>query len=86
MPPLGKVVAKGAVPPSGEEPAPYPTSFSHIVDLITNGQPIPGVKDVPDTVLCGQESQPMTAKRKKPWERTDDEVQGVTTDKKTEHG
>lgn len=55
----------GAAPP----PPPYPTSFSQIVDLITNGQPIPGIKDVPDTLLSGQESRAMTAKRKKPWER-----------------
>lgn len=51
-----------------EPPAPYPTSFSQIVELITNGQPIPGIKEVPDTILEGQASQPMTAKRKKPWE------------------
>ena len=54
-----------------EPPAPYPTSFSQIVDLITTGQPIPGVKQVPDTLLAGQESQPTTAKRKKPWEQGD---------------
>lgn len=52
-------------------PAPYPTSFSQIVDLITNGQPIPGIKEVPDTILLGQESRAVTAKRKKPWERDD---------------
>lgn len=57
-------------PLSFSEPsAPYPTSFSQIVDLITNGQPIPGLKEVPDTLLTGQGSQPTTAKRKKPWER-----------------
>ena len=48
--------------------APYPTSFSQIVDLITKGEPIPGIKDIPDTLLTGQESVGMTAKRKKPWE------------------
>lgn len=50
-------------------PPPYPISFSQIVDLITNGQPIPGIKEVPDTLLSGQESRAVTAKRKKPWER-----------------
>ena len=54
---------------SGQEPAaPYPTSFNQIIDLITKGDPIPGIKDVPDTLLTGQESVPTTAKRKKPWE------------------
>lgn len=51
-----------------EPPAPYPTSFSEIVELITSGEPIPGIKEVPDTVLEGQSSQPTTVKRKKPWE------------------
>ncbi|KAI4275343.1 MAG: hypothetical protein LQ337_003288 [Flavoplaca oasis] len=57
---------------SAQEPnepaAPYPSSFSRIVDLITKGEPIPGIKDIPDTLLIGQESSPTTAKRKKPWE------------------
>ena len=60
-------------PPAASAPAPaeearYPTSFNHIVELIINGQPIPGIKDVPDTVLSGQDSPAATAKRKKPWE------------------
>lgn len=52
-----------------EPPAPYPTSFSQIVELITNGSPIPGIKEVPDTVLEGQASSQITGKRRKPWER-----------------
>ena len=54
---------------STEPPAPYPVSFSEIVELITTGQPIPGIKEVPDTLLEGQASRPTTAKRKKPWEK-----------------
>lgn len=54
-----------------EPPAPYPTSFSQIVELITSGEPIPGIKEVPGTVLQGQASQPMTTRRKKPWEKDD---------------
>lgn len=54
-------------------PAPYPPTFSQIVDLITTGQPIPGIKDIPDTVLAGQETQPTTAKRRKPWEKAEPE-------------
>jgi len=56
---------------NSEPPAPYPTSFSQIVELITNGQPIPGIKEVPNTVLEGQATQTTTAKRKKPWEKDD---------------
>ena len=54
---------------STEPPAPYPISFSQIVELITTGQPIPGIKEVPNTLLEGQASQPTTTKRKKPWEK-----------------
>lgn len=54
-----------------EPPAPYPTSFSQLVELITSGELIPGIKEVPNTVLEGQASQPTTAKRKKPWEKDD---------------
>ena len=56
--------------------APYPPTFSQIVDLITNGQPIPGIKEIPDTVLAGQETKPTTAKRKKPWEKANAEAGG----------
>ncbi|MCJ1285381.1 hypothetical protein MMC26_004721 [Xylographa opegraphella] len=53
---------------AAEPPAPYPLSFSHIVDLITSGQPVPGVKDIPNTVLDGQASQATRPQRRKPWE------------------
>lgn len=57
----------------GEQPqAPYPSSFAQIVELITKGEPIPGLREVPDTLLIGQESEATTTKRKKPWEK--DEV------------
>ena len=56
---------------SAEPPAPYPTSFSQVVELITTGQPIPGIKDIPDTVLEGRASQATPVKRKKPWEKDD---------------
>ena len=64
--------AGGILPSVGanaaEPPAPYPTSFAHIVDLVTSGKPIPGIKDVPNTVLTGQGSQNAKAQRRKPWE------------------
>ena len=53
---------------SAEPPAPYPLSFSHIVDLITSGQPVPGVRDIPNTVLDGQASEAIRSQRRKPWE------------------
>lgn len=54
---------------SSTEPVPYPASFARVVELITTGEPIPGIKDIPDTVLDGQESHSSAAKRRKPWEK-----------------
>ncbi|KAF2734156.1 hypothetical protein EJ04DRAFT_543731 [Polyplosphaeria fusca] len=64
-------ILPGASSNPNEPPAPYPTSFAHIVELVTTGQPIPGIKDIPNTVLTGQGTQPSRAKRKKPWEKDD---------------
>ena len=49
--------------------APYPSSFNHIVELITSGAPIPGIKEIPDTILEGQASEPTRSVRRKPWEK-----------------
>lgn len=49
-------------------PPPYPQSFSHLVELITTGQLIPGIKEVPNILLTGQGSRALESKRKKPWE------------------
>lgn len=58
-------LAGGAV---AESSAAFPTSFSHIVDLIKTDAPIPGVKEIPNTVLEGQGSRSVEQQRKKPWE------------------
>lgn len=55
-------------PPSTAPPPPYPQSFSHLVELITTGQTIPGIKEVPNTLLTGQGSKAVESKRRKPWE------------------
>ncbi|KAL4788413.1 hypothetical protein BJX76DRAFT_109884 [Aspergillus varians] len=53
--------------PTPQEPA-YPTSFAHIVELITTGQPVPGIQDIPDTLLTGQGAPNAKPRRLKPWE------------------
>lgn len=58
-----------ATAPTNEPPAPYPTSFAHIVELVTTGQPIPGIKEIPNTILSGQASEATQTKRRKPWEK-----------------
>lgn len=47
----------------------YPSSFAHIVELITTGQPIPGIQQIPDTVLTGHDTSSAKPKRLKPWEK-----------------
>ncbi|KAF1961560.1 hypothetical protein CC80DRAFT_464546 [Byssothecium circinans] len=67
-------ILPSATPNANEPPAPYPTSFAHIVELVTTGQPIPGIKEIPPTVLAGQGSQAAQFKRKKPWEKDNSAV------------
>jgi hypothetical protein len=60
----------GAVAPGAAEDvdAPYPKSFAEMVELITLGKPIPGIKEIPDTVLAEPEN-PGVQGRRKPWEK-----------------
>ena len=51
--------------------APKPASFAEICDMIAEGKPIPGIKDIPDTILEGQASDSQAQTRKKPWERNE---------------
>ncbi|KAI1906653.1 hypothetical protein LOZ53_005039 [Ophidiomyces ophidiicola] len=59
--------ATSSSPSTQEQPA-YPSSFAHIVELITTGQPIPGIQQIPDTLLTGQEGPSTATRRLKPWE------------------
>lgn len=49
--------------------APTPASFAEICQLIAEGKPIPGIKEIPDTVLEGQATASTVPKRRKPWEK-----------------
>lgn len=59
----------GAGGMSGMGNAPYSASFAEICEMIAEGKPIPGIKDIPDTILEGQASESHTQTRKKPWEK-----------------
>ncbi|KAK4936779.1 hypothetical protein LTR10_022436 [Elasticomyces elasticus] len=55
---------------SSEPEPPYPTSFAAIVDLITRNIPIPGIEEIPTTVLePGSSKIDKNPRRKKPWEK-----------------
>ncbi|QSZ33736.1 hypothetical protein DSL72_005307 [Monilinia vaccinii-corymbosi] len=64
-----------------QKAAPYSPSFAEIVAMIQAGTPIPGIRDIPDTVLTDQGTKPVVRKRRKPWEKDVDEerVQGGGT-------
>ncbi|KIV98957.1 uncharacterized protein PV09_09292 [Verruconis gallopava] len=54
----------------GHEPESGPKlSYQEIVELIQNGKPIPGIKEVPKTVLIGQGTVSTKPARRKPWEK-----------------
>ncbi|KAG7695871.1 hypothetical protein KL930_003539 [Ogataea haglerorum] len=49
---------------------PYSSNYEQLVDLIVNNKPIPGIKQIPDTVLGPElSSSSMLSERKKPWEQ-----------------
>jgi hypothetical protein len=60
--------------PVADQTPPYPTPFAEIVALITSGTPIPGIRDIPPTVLPEKASQPAASKRRKPWEKEKDPI------------
>ncbi|KAI7480377.1 hypothetical protein KC357_g4018 [Hortaea werneckii] len=55
--------------------APKPASFAELIDMIAEGKPIPGIKDIPDTILEGQGSESQKSERKKPWEKAPGQAQ-----------
>ncbi|OQN98747.1 hypothetical protein B0A48_15413 [Cryoendolithus antarcticus] len=57
-------------PAGGMADAPKPASFAEICDMIAEGKPIPGIKDIPDTILEGQASGKSASARVKPWENS----------------
>lgn len=70
-PPVAPQAPESAYP----NPA-YPTSFADIVAMIQEGKPIPGIKDVPSTVLSDKATKPTASRRKKPWEKDDEPLVG----------
>ena len=55
-----------------DEP-PYPISFDEIAEMIASGKPIPGIREIPDTLNEEQPTEAKVAKLagagRKPWER-----------------
>jgi hypothetical protein len=58
--------------PESESESPR-LSYQEVVELIQSGKPIPGIKEIPNTVLDGQGTQSTQPRRRKPWEKEDAE-------------
>lgn len=56
-------------PTMGSEAEPPRLSYQEVVDLIQSGKPVPGIKEIPNTILEGQGTQSTQPRRKKPWEK-----------------
>ncbi|CDK27792.1 unnamed protein product [Kuraishia capsulata CBS 1993] len=51
------------------EAPPYSSNYEHLVNLIMNNQPVPGIKQIPNVVLDPSTgSKHVLKERKKPWE------------------
>lgn len=53
---------------SKNDDAPYSSNYQSLVELIIAGKPVPGVKEIPNTVLEGHELSLTASARPKPWE------------------
>ncbi|KAK0706550.1 hypothetical protein B0T26DRAFT_727057 [Lasiosphaeria miniovina] len=74
---LGKKADDGV---SGSRPdggAPYPAHFQAIIEAVTTGKPVPGVREIPNTVVRQEGVYPVGKMKPplKPWEK----AKGVTT-------
>lgn len=50
----------------------YTSNYEQIVDMIVNNKPIPGIKQIPTTILDPEQaSENVLQQRKKPWEKDD---------------
>ncbi|KAF9975107.1 hypothetical protein BGZ73_001368 [Actinomortierella ambigua] len=53
----------------------YPKSFQEICELIASGQPIPGIRQIPNSLADGTPSETKMTPRLKPWEKKADVAQ-----------
>lgn len=57
--------------PSSDTLTPYSSNYQELVQLIMSGKPVPGIKEIPDTVLPEKSSKSTAQQRTKPWETAD---------------
>ncbi|OAA35686.1 hypothetical protein NOR_07877 [Metarhizium rileyi] len=61
--------------PSGDQPN-YPIGFAEMLKLLQEGKPVPGIRQIPNTVVRDPSVKPIGARAapKKPWERDTGQV------------
>ena len=64
--------------PASKDPDEGPRfSYQEVVEMIQNGKPIPGIKEIPNTILEGQGTTPAASRRRKPWEKDAGQADGL---------
>jgi hypothetical protein len=79
---LGEVQVDGgaATATATDEAGEYRSNYEEVVDMIVNNKPIPGIKQIPKTVLDPAEAPASVLQpRKKPWEQAQAQVQDDDT-------
>lgn len=77
-----KSIDQGAASNQAEvEDAPYSSNYQQLVELIVSGKPVPGIKNIPDTVLTEQKSESTASTRPKPWARSVEQDTEVVEEK-----
>ncbi|CCE82772.1 Piso0_002518 [Millerozyma farinosa CBS 7064] len=61
--------AEAAANETNGTPSEYSSKYKDIVNMIVTGQEMPGIKQIPDTVLSDQSSEQKAQQRAKPWEK-----------------
>ncbi|KAK3683989.1 hypothetical protein B0T22DRAFT_267819 [Podospora appendiculata] len=65
---------------AGSQDAPYPAHFQAIIDAVTTGKPVPGVREIPNTVVRQPGIFPVGKMQapQKPWEKQQGTAVNVT--------
>ena len=77
------------IPAQADEEPPYPISFDEIAEMIASGKPIPGIREIPDTLNEAPPTEAKVAKLagagRKPWERETARTADTTADPEDIH-
>lgn len=58
-----------------EEDLPYSSNYEQLVDLIVNNKPVPGIKQIPKTLLDPETADESSLQpRRKPWEKKEEKA------------